>query len=469
MARSQNQSRKLLGPAPTPGRPPTGMSVATDIPRNAVIYVRISKDRENETSTATQRAEANDYCKRKGWTIVGVESDEGRSAFKANARRPGYDRAMSMIETGAADVLVVWRLDRFARGIVSFWEQWRRIDSAGGELVSVTEDLDTTKVVGKILVGLIAGFAEMESEAKSERISSWHEHRRARGDVPTGPAPYGYRRVGTDLIVQPVEADEIRAAVASLLAGGSFQAALRMLNQGSRARKWSTRGVQHLLQSPTLAGLRSAPDGALLPGSWEPILDRESWQAVNALLDDPARRTSDTNQRRWLLVGLGECARCRVPLKSKSHDFGSRYVCRTCGQGAPAAAVDALVGAAVTSLVDRKAWNSLRKAAVAPAIDVEALEAELAELAEQYAAGDLSLDEWRIMRAGITKRTTGGTQAGPVELPDVDDLAKSWDAMPIEAQRLALSAVAKSITLTPLTAPNGPRFDSNRLSIEWAV
>src|SRR4051794_32075589 len=107
------------------------MAKQTGQTRRAVIYVRISKDRDNETSTTTQRAEAEQYAKRKGWTVVAVEKDEGRSAFKANSKRPGFDRAMNMIETGAAEILIVWRLDRFARGIVSFWDSWRRIDAAG--------------------------------------------------------------------------------------------------------------------------------------------------------------------------------------------------------------------------------------------------------------------------------------------------------------------------------------------------
>ena len=69
----------------------------------AVVYVSISKDREGETSTTTQREEATAYAESKGWTVVEVCEDQGRSAYHNKARRPGFDRAMTLIERGAAD------------------------------------------------------------------------------------------------------------------------------------------------------------------------------------------------------------------------------------------------------------------------------------------------------------------------------------------------------------------------------
>ncbi len=448
------------------------MAKQTGQARRAVIYVRISKDRDNETSTTTQRAEAEQYAKRKGWQVVGVEKDEGRSAFKANVKRPGFDKALRMIETGAADILIVWRLDRFARGIVSFWDSWRRIDAAGGELVSVTEDLDTTKVVGKILVGLIAGFAEMESEAKSERISSWHDHRRANGNIPTGPRPYGYDRAAGALTINEVEAAEIRKAVDDLLSGVSSYAIVQgMCERGtttSHGNPWTRRGLGQLLRSPTIAGLRADGAGGVLPGQWEPIIAPAAWRQVQTILDDPARRSSPSSSaRRWLLSGFGTCGACGGLLTSKSHAAGTRYICRVCGVGAPAEPVDELVGATVVALVDRKAWDKLRAAGRAPGVDLDALENELVELAEMHRAGELTLAEWKVMRSGIAERAADA-DLEPVELPAVDDLATAWPTLTVEARQLVLAAVTQSITIGPVTQHRN-RFDPERVSIDWRV
>src|SRR4051812_18529055 len=84
--------------------------------RRVVGYVRISRDREDETSTTTQREAIEAYCKAHGWNLIDVVVEPGRSAFKANrGSRPGFNKAMSMIAAGAADTFVVWKLDRAAR------------------------------------------------------------------------------------------------------------------------------------------------------------------------------------------------------------------------------------------------------------------------------------------------------------------------------------------------------------------
>src|SRR4051812_14885359 len=101
-----------------------------------VIYVRISMSRDNQTSTKTQEKEAREYAARKGWEIIDVCIDDGKSAW-SGANRPGLNRAMDMIETKRANVLLVWKLDRFARSITQFHELYGRIEKANGSFVSV--------------------------------------------------------------------------------------------------------------------------------------------------------------------------------------------------------------------------------------------------------------------------------------------------------------------------------------------
>ena len=85
-------------------------------PTRAVGYVRISKDRDEETSTETQEQSIRAYCTAHGWEVVDVLVEPGRSAYKASrSNRPKFRKARELIDTGAATALVVWKIDRACR------------------------------------------------------------------------------------------------------------------------------------------------------------------------------------------------------------------------------------------------------------------------------------------------------------------------------------------------------------------
>src|SRR3982750_954761 len=102
--------------------------------RRVIAYIRISKDRETQTSIETQELEIRRYCDFKGWEVVKVMGDPGKSAYKKGTLRPEYNQAIKMIESGQADAIVVFRLDRFSRSVDEFWTALQAIANAGGNL-----------------------------------------------------------------------------------------------------------------------------------------------------------------------------------------------------------------------------------------------------------------------------------------------------------------------------------------------
>jgi len=441
-------------------------------PRRAVVYVRISVDRDEQTSTDSQERTARAYAESKGWSVVQVEVDKGRSAFKDNARRPGLERALKMVENGAADTIIVWKLDRFVRSVSGFGKLWTRLESAGASFVSVTDAFDTTTAMGRAMLQIAVVFAELESGIKSERIGAWHEERTLAGASPTGPRPYGYHRDNGSLTVDQDEADVIRSAADQLLSGESLSAVRRSINEcghrTARGGEWNNNTVSRVLTNTTTAALREV-DGVLLEGSWEPILDRDTWDRVRTILHDPKRRHSPGPERRWLLSGRLTCEKCGSVMRPRKHKNGPRYGCTGdhCAISVPIDRTDELVVGALLELIDRDAWQRLRNAQTAPGVDVASLEAELASLADLYGRGEISFDEWQIARKGITERTARADVA-PAELPEVDDLGSSWEGLTIEARQMVVDAIANKIKVKP-GVQGARKFDADRLSIEWAV
>jgi site-specific DNA recombinase len=73
---------------------------------------------------------------------------------------------------------------------------------------------------------------------------------------------------------------------------------------------WSPQNLRQMLLSPSIAGYRTH-HGNLIEGTWKPIIPREQWELLKALLEDPAR----SNGRRghpagYLLTGLVVCGVC---------------------------------------------------------------------------------------------------------------------------------------------------------------
>lgn len=80
---------------------------------NAVIYARYSSDNQREESIEGQLRECKEFAERNGMTIVGEYIDRAKSATTAN--RPEFQHMIAESSKHAFEIIIVWKLDRFAR------------------------------------------------------------------------------------------------------------------------------------------------------------------------------------------------------------------------------------------------------------------------------------------------------------------------------------------------------------------
>lgn len=435
--------------------------------KRVVIYIRISKDRENETSTGTQEFEARAHCEVKGWEVIAVCVDPGRSAFKRGVKRPELEQALELVEVGAADILLVWKLDRFTRSVTDFWDYWTRISNAGGAFVSLKDDIETVTAKGRMMLGIIASFAEMESEMKSERTKSWNDGRKREGATPPGPRPYGYDRTPNTLTINEPEAKVIREAAKRILLGGSLKSVIaEMAPTSSRGGKPMTyRGLRNTLLADTTYGYRRAEDGSIIKGCWAPILDEQTYAQMTALLTDPSRRTGTTNQVRHMLTGIMVCGKadCGDTVgvrnwvnRSKAVGKAQRYQCKSCGNSLWHDDADEAVTAFLMSAVPQEDWQTLKiqGRGYNPAII-----AELEDEAESYVAmaqrGTIKPAQLESIMQGINERIASAMGDEALDLPDVANLAESWETMSVTDKRRVLKGVGITITLMPANGVRG--------------
>lgn len=457
--------------------------------KRVVIYLRISLDRDDQQSSENQEREARDYCQAKDWEVVGVYQDLGKSGYKPDVKRPGFDRAMAMVETKQADMFLVWKVSRFIRRIREFHMFLNTLIKAGGGFDSVTDPVDYMTASGELLLAMTAGFAQMESAAKADFARSWNEGRTLKGACPQGPRPFGYQRLArteaprnsqgllVSLVPDTAEALALVSAAEQLLAGVSLRAILKGFPvDGSKGKPMTLNGLRSALKNPTTAGLRAIrlDDGSTryVEGCWEPILDRATWDGVCGILADPERQTADGNQIRHLLSGLLVCGKCDGRLgvrkwKPTGQTGGYRYTCFACGNSGGKEVLDQAAKARLLALIDQKTWKALREQGRGYSPQVIAdIEAEQLKLAEMWKRQQISMDVFSMMNGELVTRMAQATGAEPLDLPDVKNLAQAWDTMNVLDQRRVLGVVFSLIKLDPA---NGSRDTVGRMFMRRAV
>lgn len=461
--------------------------------RKVVIYLRVSQDRDDQQSIENQHRECLAYAEAKGWQVVDICQDLGKSGYKPGVKRPGFDQAMNLVRTKQADVFLVWKVSRFIRRIREFHMFLNDLVKAGGAFDSVTDPVDYSTASGELLLAMTAGFAQMESAAKADFAKSWNDGRTAKGAVPQGPRPLGYDRVSREdasrdqqgnlitLIPNPREAEAISYAAKTLLAGGSLRGIMKDLKAfpGTKDTTLTTRGLRSALMNPTTAGLRAVKeDGEVtgyVEGCWQAILPREQWEAVCGVLNDPERRKQSTNEVRHLLSGIMVCGSCGSKFGARKWKQnggkgyqGYRYTCFQCFNSAGKEVLETAVKERLLALVDQAAWQALKERGRGYNPDViKGIEAEQVKLAEMFRAGDItSMDAFQMLNSTLVERMAQATGAEPLNLPDVKNLAESWDSMNVLDQRKVLTVVFQQIKLDPA---NGTRDTLSRLFLRRAV
>ena len=164
-------------------------------------YVRVSTGGQD---TAMQMADIQRLAELRGWQIVATVEEKASGA----KTRPARQRLIAEAKAGAYDAICVWKLDRWGRSMVDVLTTVTELDSAGVAFVSVQDSIDMTTAQGRLMVQLLAAFAEFERAQIRERVLAGLKHAKRHG-TRTGKA-----------IGRPATAAERKPRIEALVAQG---------------------------------------------------------------------------------------------------------------------------------------------------------------------------------------------------------------------------------------------------------
>lgn len=176
----------------------------------AIIYCRVSTDKQEQDGESLEYQEEKclQYALLHDYEVLMVLK-EAKSGFIHYSLREKLSLARQMIRDGLADVIIVFDLRRFSRNFVHSAMIWEEIESHGGTIISVSENIDDS-LTGKLIRSILAWSAESERH-KIVEYANRHWQSRLAQNLPmgTGRAPYGWSWKDpdkTEYIINPEEA-----------------------------------------------------------------------------------------------------------------------------------------------------------------------------------------------------------------------------------------------------------------------
>ena len=494
----------------------------------AVLYLRLSvaQDEVQSDSIRRQETDLRALAEREGWDVVRVLADDGLSGRKARANAT---EALRMIRDREADVLAVWKLDRWTRqGLGALADLVGVLDATpGSRFVALQDGLRSDQAAWRLVAAVLSEVARTEADNTSARVSASIRSNRADGRYVGGTVPFGFRpapREGGGRTLKPFapEVAIIREFVDRIL-GGESQASmiydlqrrgipttrsayrLAQVNgldpEGLDRGSWSYAGLNAVWTGESLLGRlsRSRPvvgpdgktrkvwelvrdaDGAPLV-AYEPILDFATVERLRAHLRDPknpqSRRGPRRERRARLLSSLIFCDDCGQRLWVTTSGGRTVYTCairagRCSGPNMKVENAERAVSEAYLAVAG--SWPEVEEveevtapATVAALADVEAAIREaLAELQSDGVDGPAILQRVETLKARRSELQATPSAVTTRIVPTGRTISEAWENSDDDARRRMLALALDHVTLTPTATKGRTGYHPERIKLGW--
>ena len=340
---------------------------------HVALYIRLSKEDINEgesESVSNQRSMLEQFVKECKLNVYDTYVDDGWSG--TNFDRPAFQRLLRDIEAGNVNMVITKDLSRLGRDYIltgHYMEKY--FPEHQVRYISLLDGIDTgIESAANDITPFRAIMNDMYAKDISKKISSVKHDKQRKGLFIGGKPVYGYKMHPTEknkIIVDEQAAQTVRRIFAMALRGTSCRqiavqlneegiptpavyAGLPVSKQGPYTGKWSSERIADMLKNETYIGnmvqgrmrkvsykskkcVRMNPkDWVVVEGTHEPLVDVDTFQRVNRLLD--SRRHTRSCTYDFLLKGLIFCHECGHPLavvnRKNTHGKTTLYfVCRT--------------------------------------------------------------------------------------------------------------------------------------------
>ena len=302
----------------------------------AVIYARYSSDSQREESIEGQIRECTAYAKKNGITIVKHYIDRAISAKTDN--RPQFQQMIKDSDKKLFDIVLVWKLDRFARNRYDSARYKTQLKKNGVKLVSATEIISEGPE-GIILESVLEGYVEYYSADLAEKVVRGQTENILKGRCNGGRGTFGYtldseRKFHIDPLASPFVLESFR----KYRNGLTMKEIRDWLNENGIKNPvggaFTYNSVEHMLKNRRYIGELKFRD-VVVPDAIPPIVPLELFDVVQEKIAKnkkaPARRKAEDD---YLLTTKLHCGYCGALMfgesgTSRTGEVHRYYKCAT--------------------------------------------------------------------------------------------------------------------------------------------
>ena len=296
----------------------------------AVIYARYSSDNQREESIEGQLRECTAYCKKNNISILRTYIDRAMSA--KTDHRPDFQRMIKDSAKCLFDVIIVWKLDRFARNRYDSAHYKAQLRKYGIKVLSATENISEGPE-GIILESMLEGMAEYYSAELSEKVIRGHTENALKCKYNGGTPTFGFI-IDKEKCYQidPHTAPVVLECFTRYANGATMKEVMQYLVESGfttvRGRKIDLNFIARLLKNRKYIGEYSYRH-IVTPGGIPAIVPQDLFDRVQQRLEvnrkAPARHKAEDDYLLTTKLFCGTCGAMMVGESGTSASKGRKY------------------------------------------------------------------------------------------------------------------------------------------------
>lgn len=290
--------------------------------KKTALYIRVSTDaqREEGYSIDAQKEMLSAFCVSKRIENYEFFIDGGFSG--SNLERPEMKRLIAEAKEKKICRVIVYKLDRLSRSQRDTLYLIEEIFNPNGiDFVSMNESMDTSTPLGRLMLGILSAFAQLERENIKERTRMGMTERVKAGFWPGGGrVPFGYDYDPEKGILVPnSDAQTVRLIYNLYLSGTPMYKIAKTVGL-----KYERLAVQ-ILKRKSNAGY-IVYNGKEYKGRHEPIISEETYNEAMALMEERSKKRLTDSE--YLLSGIVYCGVCGAKMRyQKWGKSGAKLCC----------------------------------------------------------------------------------------------------------------------------------------------
>lgn len=321
------------------------------------IWLRVSTEFQVESESPEHHEQRGRYyAAAKDWDVVEIYRLDAISG-KSVMDHPETKRMLRDLHKGHIKALIFSKLARVARNTKELLEFSEIFRNEGGDLISLSENIDTSTPAGRLFYTMIAAMATWEREEIADRVAASVPIRAQMGKPLGGAASFGYKWEGKELVIDPKEAPVRKLMYEIFLKLKRKKATATELNSlGYRTRngsKFTDTTVERLIRDSSAKGIRKAnytkstgegkkwvtkneKDWILTP--CPAIVSEDLWNQCNSVLDAQHKKRNKPGPRAVHL--LSGYLSCHCGTKMYVYHEAPNYACKKCKNKIAASDID---------------------------------------------------------------------------------------------------------------------------------